>query len=107
MPTTRSSLLLAAALAAGVLAGCGDDPPERAGGARDVDRELIAAAYRNDVRAARGLIEAGADVNVKDHTEQSAYLIATSEVGDDPRLLGLRSPPAPTSMRRTATTAPA
>lgn len=50
---------------------------------------LIAAAYGNHVEAARVLIEAGADVNVKDETQQSAYLISTSEVGDDPRLLEL------------------
>ena len=52
-----------------------------------LDRRLLAAAYANDVRGAQALIERGADVNAKDHTEQSAYLIATSEVGDDPRLL--------------------
>jgi ankyrin repeat protein len=34
-------------------------------------------------------VRAGADVNAKDDTQQSAYLIATSEVGDDPRLLEL------------------
>jgi hypothetical protein len=50
---------------------------------------LIAAAYGNHVEVARRLIDAGADVNAKDETEQSAYLIATSEVGDDPRLLEL------------------
>ena len=50
---------------------------------------LVAAAYGNHVEAARLLIDAGADVNVKDSSEQSAYLIATSEVGDDPRLLEL------------------
>ncbi|MGB3635583.1 MAG: ankyrin repeat domain-containing protein [Rubrobacteraceae bacterium] len=50
---------------------------------------LIAAAYRNHVETARILIEAGADVNVKDETQQSAYLISTSEIGDDPRLLKL------------------
>ena len=50
---------------------------------------LIAAAYENNVEVARVLIEAGADVNVKDETQQSAYLISTSEVGDDPRLLDL------------------
>lgn len=50
---------------------------------------LIAAAYGNHVEVARILIEAGADVNVKDETQQSAYLISTSEIGDDPRLLKL------------------
>lgn len=55
----------------------------------ELDRQLIAAAYANDVDEARRLIEAGADVNAKDETVQSAYLIATSEVGDDPRLLEL------------------
>ncbi len=50
---------------------------------------LVAAAYGNHVEVARLLIEAGADVDVKDATEQSAYLIATSEVGDDTELLEL------------------
>jgi uncharacterized protein len=50
---------------------------------------LVAAAYGNHLDAARALIDAGADVNAKDETEQSAYLIATSEVGDDTRLLEL------------------
>jgi hypothetical protein len=50
---------------------------------------LAAAAYGNHLDAARALIEAGADVDAKDETQQSAYLIATSEVGDDTRLLEL------------------
>jgi ankyrin repeat protein len=50
---------------------------------------LVAAAYSNHVEVARSLIEAGADVNAKDESQQSCYLIATSEVGDDPRLLEL------------------
>ena len=50
---------------------------------------LVAAAYENHVDVAKLLVEAGADVNDKDETEQSAYLISTSEVGDDPRLLQL------------------
>ena len=50
---------------------------------------LVAAAYGNHVEVARLLLDAGADVNAKDETEQSAYLIATSEVGDDTRLLEL------------------
>ena len=57
--------------------------------ARDGGRRtpLVAAAYGNHLKAARLLVEAGADVNAKDETVQSAYLISTSEVGDDPRLL--------------------
>jgi len=43
------------------------------------DRALIAAAWGNRVEEARRLIAAGADVNRKDSTQQSAYLIATSE----------------------------
>ena len=50
---------------------------------------LAAAAYGNHLDAAGALVGAGADVNAKDDTEQSAYLISTSEVGDDPRLLEL------------------
>ena len=50
---------------------------------------LVAAAYGNHLAVARRLLEAGADPNAKDETVQSAYLISTSEVGDDPRLLRL------------------
>ena len=59
--------------------------------AADADGQtaLIAAAYGNHVDVAATLIAAGADVNAKDTTTQSAYLISTSEVGDDPRLLVL------------------
>lgn len=45
----------------------------------ELDAQLIAAAWKNDLRRARKLIHRGADVNAKDHTVQSAYLIATSE----------------------------
>ncbi|WP_235738594.1 ankyrin repeat domain-containing protein [Nocardioides alcanivorans] len=45
----------------------------------ELDDKLIAAAWDNDVRTARRLIAAGADVNATDDTVQSAYLIATSE----------------------------
>ncbi|MBC9937578.1 MULTISPECIES: ankyrin repeat domain-containing protein [unclassified Leucobacter] len=45
----------------------------------ELDARLRAAAWANDVDAARKLIEQGADVNAKDDTVQSAYLIATSE----------------------------
>ena len=56
---------------------------------RDGRTALTAASFGNHVEVARALIEAGADVNAKDDTVQSPYLIATSEVGDDPRLLEL------------------
>ena len=79
---------LAALLAGLALAGCGggEEPAREDAG---LDRRLIEAAFANDVAAAERLIAAGADVNAKDVTRQSAYLIATSEVGDDPRLLEL------------------
>ena len=44
-----------------------------------MDQELIDAAWANDVPRTRDLIAEGADVNFKDNTQQSAYLIATSE----------------------------
>ncbi|HET9741035.1 MAG TPA: ankyrin repeat domain-containing protein [Solirubrobacteraceae bacterium] len=74
------SRLAVLALAA-TLAGCGSD--------RDTDAELLAAAAANDVERAAELIDDGADVNARDASQESAYLIATSEVGDDPRLLEL------------------
>jgi len=44
-----------------------------------LNEQLIAAAWDNDLRRARSLIARGADVNAKDNTVQSAYLISTSE----------------------------
>lgn len=44
-----------------------------------VDRDLIDAAWDNDLVRAAELIAAGGDVNYQDNTQQSAYLIATSE----------------------------
>jgi hypothetical protein len=44
-----------------------------------LDEDLRAAAWDNDLDRAAELIERGADVNAKDATEQSAYLITTSE----------------------------
>ena len=44
-----------------------------------LDGELRDAAWANDVDRARRLIASGANVNAKDATEQSAYLITTSE----------------------------
>ena len=54
----------------------GDPVPEDQAG---LDEALREAAWADDVERARELIEAGADVNAKDETEQSAYLVATSE----------------------------
>lgn len=44
-----------------------------------LDARLREAAWDDDVARARTLIERGADVNAQDETQQSAYLIATSE----------------------------
>jgi ankyrin repeat protein len=44
-----------------------------------LDQPLRDAAWADDVARAAELIAAGADVNAKDGTQQSAYLIATSE----------------------------
>lgn len=44
-----------------------------------LDEQLRNAAWANDVLTAEALIKGGADVNAKDSTAQSAYLIATSE----------------------------
>ncbi len=44
-----------------------------------LDGALIDAAWTNDVPRAQQLIAEGANVNFKDSTQQSAYLIATSE----------------------------
>lgn len=44
-----------------------------------LDERLRRAAWADDVPLAKWLVRRGADVNAKDDTEQSAYLIATSE----------------------------
>jgi len=44
-----------------------------------LNEQLIAAVWENDLRRASNLIARGADVNAKDNTVQSAYLISTSE----------------------------
>lgn len=85
----RTLLLAATAMSVSlVLAGCAaaEEPAPAEPVAEpspaalsELDAELIAAAWANDVEAAAQLIEDGADVNAKDSTVQSAYLIATSE----------------------------
>ena len=48
-------------------------------GQAQLDAALRDAAWANDVEQARRLIASGANVNAKDQTEQSAYLVTTSE----------------------------
>ena len=55
-----------------------------------LDEQLRDAAWDNDVARARRLIRLGADVNAKDETVQSAFLIATSEGYPDLLRLTLR-----------------
>lgn len=52
---------------------------EEASTLRVVDASLIAAAWANDLPRAAELIAEGADVDAQDETQQSAYLVATSE----------------------------
>lgn len=89
----RALLLTATAISVSlVLAGCaaGASTPDKTPAESptippsgtpqaELDTQLIAAAWANDVEEAARLIEAGADVNAKDSSVQSAYLISTSE----------------------------
>jgi len=94
----RRSLVVLASVACGaVLVACSPSPAEDARGvtpspAQDavrptptpdrqaqLDEQLRTAAWADDVATAAELIPQGADVNAQDHTQQSAYLIATSE----------------------------
>ncbi len=65
--------------------GAGVDPVDAAG-----RTPLVVASYAADLELATTLIAAGADVNRQDETKQSAYLIATSEIGPDDGLALLR-----------------
>ncbi len=71
---TRTALATVLAL---LLVGCRG--PTTASEQADLNQQLIVAAWDNDVDLARQLIADGADVNHKDGSQQSAYLIATSE----------------------------
>ena len=70
---------IAILLAALALAAAGGSALSQDRALAEQDRALIAAAWGNRVEEARRLIAAGADVNRQDHTQQSAYLISTSE----------------------------
>ncbi len=54
-------------------------PPRSRAEQDDLDQQLRAAGWADDVPAARALVERGADVDAQDATGQSAYLVATSE----------------------------
>lgn len=87
LATTTLVVIAAAALlvtSRSLPTGGGERPELASGGlAADVqerlDAQLIDAAWANDVDEAARLIAAGADVNARDWTRQSAYLIAASE----------------------------
>jgi uncharacterized protein len=83
-PTTSSDVTAApspgsGSSTSGSASGRSGSNPKSAAGQARLNRELIDAAWKNDVKAARTLIKAGADVNAKDASEQSAFLIAASE----------------------------
>lgn len=59
--------------------GAGGGSEGGSGGELDRNAALRAATWANDVARAEQLIAAGADVNAKDETQQSAFLITTSE----------------------------
>ncbi|WP_309066792.1 ankyrin repeat domain-containing protein [Microbacterium sp.] len=82
--TSRPLALLAVVATALALVACApaSAPPaadEPSAGQQDLDAQLRDAAWADDVDGAAELIARGADVNAKDDTQQSAYLIATSE----------------------------
>ncbi len=64
--------------------------PEPTADQAELDRRLIDAAWANDVDRAERLVDRGADVNAQDGTQQSAFLIATSEGYDELLDLTLR-----------------
>ncbi|WP_243841961.1 ankyrin repeat domain-containing protein [Microbacterium hydrocarbonoxydans] len=86
------ALLLAGVVASVVLTACTSAPmtadptgePTGKPSAAEIaqaekDEALRDAAWQNDLAAAAALVAEGADVDAKDQTQQSAYLIATSE----------------------------
>lgn len=81
------ALALVLGLVAPMLAACGTPPgrviapstPRSSAEQARLDEALRRAAWADDVERARDLVAQGADVNAKDSTQQSAYLVATSE----------------------------
>ena len=48
-------------------------------GERDLNEQLIQAAWENDLDRVKALVDQGADINYQDSRMESCYLIATSE----------------------------
>ena len=72
--------LVLAVVAVGLLTACTSPGSDSTSSSpARLDAALRAAAWEDDVDAARRLVARGADVNAKDETQQSAYLVATSE----------------------------
>ena len=69
-------------LFAAACGGGGEPDPE-------LNERLREATLAGRLQEAEELIAQGADVNAKDATDQSAYLLATSEVGSEPALVEL------------------
>ena len=72
-------VLVGAVVAACTSGGSAERTARPTGSAQALDEALRDAAWANDVATARRLVERGADVNAQDETQQSAYLVATSE----------------------------
>jgi ankyrin repeat protein len=79
MRSIRSFAVLVAVVFAATACNSGESATSGASELARLNQQLIAAAWDNDLRRARALIARGADVNAKDNTVQSAYLISTSE----------------------------
>ncbi|MFC4137442.1 MULTISPECIES: ankyrin repeat domain-containing protein [unclassified Microbacterium] len=83
LAVTGLAVAAASALAACAPAAAPRHPPSSSAptpSAQDLlDAALRDAAWQNDVTAATELVAQGADVNAKDDTAQSAYLVSTSE----------------------------
>ncbi len=79
-PLRLTAVAALVAVLLGSCSGTGDPAPERSPSTvAQRDAALRDAAWAGDVEGARRLVAAGADVNAKDDTQQSAYLISTSE----------------------------
>ncbi len=87
-PTSATTLLPQASSPAVTLSREPEPGPEEQ---RRLDHQLREAAWADDVAQARRLVRRGADINAKDETQQSAYLIATSEGHLELLRLALRS----------------